>query len=63
MLPKIMTMAGEGVTLSGVVKSSIQTTVTDTITMFGELLPIALTVFAFTWGVRKAMRFFKTAAN
>ncbi|MOA32592.1 hypothetical protein D3C78_1538270 [compost metagenome] len=49
--------------LGTVVKTAVQTTVTDTITMFGELLPIALTVFAFTWGVRKGMRFFKSAAN
>lgn len=53
----------EDTSLATVVKTAIQTTVNDTIAMFGELLPIALTVFAFTWGVRKAMRFFKTAAN
>lgn len=50
-------------TLGDIVSTAFQSTVNDTISMFGELLPIALTVFAFTWGVRKAMRFFKTSAN
>lgn len=46
-----------------VVTSSVQTAVTDTIAMMSALLPIALTVFAATWGVKKAIRFFKGAAN
>lgn len=35
------------------------TAVTNTITLFAGLLPLGLTVFAATWGVRKAMQFFK----
>jgi hypothetical protein len=46
-----------------VVTSSVQSAVTDTIGMMSSLLPIALTIFAATWGVRKAIRFFKGAAN
>lgn len=45
------------------VKTAVQTAVTDTMSMFTELLPIALGVFAATWGVRKAIRFFKSASN
>lgn len=53
----------DAVSLGTIVSTAVQKTVNETINMFAELLPIALTVFAFTWGVRKAMRFFKTAAN
>lgn len=45
------------------VTTSIQTAVTSTLDMMSALLPIALTVFAATWGVKKAIRFFKGAAN
>lgn len=45
------------------VKTSVQTAATDTIELILGLLPIALTVFAVTWGVRKGMKFFKGAAN
>lgn len=48
---------------SSVVTGAVQTAVTDTISMMSSLLPIALTVFAATWGVRKAIKFFKGAAN
>lgn len=45
------------------VTTAVQTAVTDTLAMMSSLLPIALTVFAATWGVKKAIRFFKGAAN
>lgn len=50
-------------TLVESVATSVQTAVNDTLAMMADLLPIALTVFAATWGVRKAIRFFKGAAN
>lgn len=31
----------------------------DVMQLFAQLLPLALGIFAATWGVRKAMRFFK----
>jgi hypothetical protein len=50
-------------TMGDAVKTSVQTAVSDTIGMMMGLLPIALTVFAATWGVKKAISFFKGAAN
>lgn len=55
--------AGEPIDMATTVTSSVQTAVTSTISMFAALLPIALTIFASTWGVKKAIRFFKGAAN
>lgn len=51
------------VDMTSTVTTAVQTAVTSTIGMFAALLPIALTVFAATWGVRKAIKFFKGAAN
>lgn len=48
---------------SKVVVDSVQSAVTHTISMMSSLLPVALTVFATTWGVKKAIRFFKGASN
>ncbi len=48
---------------SMVITSAVSTAVNNTIKMMSSLLPIALSVFAATWGVRKAIRFFKGAAN
>lgn len=48
---------------ASVITSSFQTAVTDTLTLFAGLLPIALTIFAAVWGTRKAMQFFKTSTN
>lgn len=45
------------------VTSAVQTVVTQTLGMISGLLPIALTVFGATWGVKKAIRFFKGASN
>lgn len=53
---------GDPVDIGATVTASVQTAVTSTITMFMALLPIALTVFAATWGVRRAMKFFKGAS-
>ncbi|WP_323480924.1 hypothetical protein [Acinetobacter baumannii] len=55
-------MEGVGIDSAAVV-TAVTAAVTNTITLMSSLLPIALTVFAATWGVRKAMRFFKGAAN
>lgn len=46
-----------------IVTGAVTSAVTNTIQMFAALLPIALTVFAATWGIRKAIRFFKATAN
>jgi hypothetical protein len=51
-----------GIDTSAVI-TAVQTAVTDTIGLMTSLLPIALSIFAATWGIRKAMRFFKGAAN
>lgn len=48
---------------SETVTQAVQTAVNDTLEMFAAVLPIALTVFAVSWGVRKAIRFFKGATN
>lgn len=53
----------EGGGMGTAVKSAVQTAVTDTLAMMMDLLPIALTVFAAVWGVKKAIRFFKSASN
>lgn len=45
------------------VTTAVSGAVTDTIALMSGLLPYALTVFAAIWGVKKAMRFFKGAAN
>lgn len=48
---------------SSAVVSAVTTAVGDTIGLMTSLLPIALTVFAAMWGIRKAMKFFKSTAN
>lgn len=53
----------EDTPLTTAVKTSVQTAVTDTINMMMAILPIGLTVFATVWGVKKAMRFFKSTTN
>lgn len=52
-----------GENLLDAVKTAVSAAATDTMAMFTEVLPIALGVFAASWGVRKAIRFFKGAAN
>lgn len=59
---QIFTAVTSGFDSSAVV-TAVQTAVTETLGMMTSLLPIALTVFAATWGVKKAIRFFKGAAN
>lgn len=54
--------AGTGIDAS-VVTSAVNDAVTNTISMMAGLLPLALTVFAATWGIRKAIRFFKASSN
>jgi putative effector of murein hydrolase len=49
--------------MASTLTTSVQTAVTDTISYMSALLPIGLTVFAVTWGVKKAIRFFKGASN
>lgn len=46
-----------------VVTTAVSSAVNDTISLMGSLLPYALTIFAATWGIRKAMGFFKKSAN
>jgi hypothetical protein len=41
------------------ITGAVGTAVNDTIGLMGSLLPLALTIFAAIWGVRKAMGFFK----
>lgn len=45
------------------VSTAVQSAVTDTLEMFAAVLPIGLTVFAALWGIRKAIRFFKSTTN
>lgn len=45
------------------ITTAVGQAVTDTLALMAGLLPIALSVFAMVWGVRKAMRFFKAASN
>ena len=45
------------------ITSSFTTAVGNTLELFAALLPIALTVFAAVWGIRKAMQFFKASTN
>lgn len=48
---------------STAVTTAVSGAVSDTIALMTSLLPYALTIFAAIWGVKKAMRFFKGAAN
>lgn len=48
---------------STTVSTAVQTAVTDTLEMFAAVLPIGLTVFAALWGIRKAIKFFKSTTN
>lgn len=43
--------------------SALTTTAGDVTADMSGVLPAALTVFALGWGIRKVMKFFKTAAN
>lgn len=52
-----------GIDWSQTITTAVQSAVDDTLQMFAAVLPIALTVFAVSWGVRKAIRFFKGATN
>lgn len=55
-----MTEGGGGTGLSSLDLVGAFTTATaDVMQLFAQLLPIALGIFAATWGVRKAMKFFK----
>lgn len=52
-----------GIDWAQTVTEAVQTAVSDTLEMFAAVLPIALTVFAVSWGVKRAIRFFKGATN
>jgi hypothetical protein len=45
------------------VTTALNTAATDVKDTVVAVLPYALGVMALTWGVRKAIRFFKSAAN
>lgn len=45
------------------VTTAVSSAANDVIDLVGDLLPIALGVFAVFWGIRKGLRFFKSAAN
>lgn len=47
---------------SASVVSGITTAVTDTLGLITDLLPLAMTVFATMWGIKKAIQFFKKAS-
>lgn len=57
-----MGTGGTGIDSSAVV-TAVTTAVNNTVGLMTDLLPIALTIFAATWGIKKAMRFFKGASN
>jgi hypothetical protein len=57
MLPLVVGTAIDGVT------TALETASTDVKDTLVAVLPYALGVFALTWGVRKAIRFFKGASN
>lgn len=54
--------ADEGIDPS-VVTGAVSDAVKNVLAMFSGLLPLALAVFAATWGIRKAIRFFKASSN
>lgn len=53
----------DGINWAETITQSVQAAVNDVLDMFAAVLPIALTVFAVSWGVRKAIRFFKGATH
>lgn len=56
-------MQGIGEDVVSAVVSGVGQAVTDTIDLITSVLPLAMTVFAVMWGIRKALRFFRSAAS
>lgn len=48
---------------SEAVVAGVTTAVNDTLGLITDLLPLALTVFAAMWGIKKGIQFFKKASN
>lgn len=48
---------------SAEIVSGVSQAVNETVGLITDLLPLALTIFATMWGVRKALQFFKRTAN
>lgn len=55
-------MQGIGEDVVQAVVTGVGQAVTDTIDLVTSILPLAMTVFAVMWGIRKALRFFRSAA-
>lgn len=43
--------------------AGVSNAVTETLSMITDLIPLAMTIFAALWGIKKAIGFFKKAAN
>lgn len=50
-------------TMSTTLQTSLNQMANDFVGYIGVVLPIGLTVFAATWGIKKAKAFFKNMAN
>lgn len=56
-------IGGIGTEVVDAVVSGVGQAVSDTVGLVTSLLPLAMTVFATIWGIRRAIRFFKSASN
>lgn len=54
--------SGMGIDAS-VIISAFTTASADVLVLMAGLLPVALGIFATSWGVKKAMKFFKATTN
>lgn len=57
-----MTEPGMGIDASTII-TAFSTAAGDVLVLMAGLLPVALGIFATSWGVRKAMRFFKATTG
>lgn len=53
----------EGSSMVTAITDGITTAAGDVTTLMLGVIPVALGVFALQWGVRKGIKFFKSAAN
>lgn len=58
-MPVLNVGTGLGIDAATII-ASFTTASADVLALMAGLLPVALGIFATTWGVRKAMRFFKS---
>ena len=56
-------MAAEPVAWTGAVEEAIKSTAGEVTTVMLAVLVVGLGIFGLQWGVRKAMKFFKSTTN